>query len=279
VVATPSNLHAEQSIAAMRAGQHVIVEKPMASDLAGADAMLAVAKETGRTLTVHQNLRYAADFVKVREVIASGVLGRIIEARIHNGGFGRRWDWQTMKRYGGGMLNNSGPHFVDMGMLLIDDPEPDVFCHMEATPLYAGDADSHVKIILKPKLGQGPLVEINITTACAVPQPNFLVLGTQGSMACYREEAHLKYFDPTEAPPLILDEAPIARDRVYNREQLPWKEEQVSFVYDGAEGVQELYRALFASIRQGQDLDITPESVRAQIAVLEKCRELNPGVI
>ena len=48
VVATPSNLHAEQSIAAMRAGQHVIVEKPMASDLAGADAMIAVAKETGR---------------------------------------------------------------------------------------------------------------------------------------------------------------------------------------------------------------------------------------
>ena len=279
VVATPSNLHAEQAIAAMRTGQHVIVEKPMASDLAGADAMLAVANETGQILTVHQNLRYAADFVKVREVIASGVLGRIIEVRIHNGGFGRRWDWQTMKRYGGGMLNNSGPHFVDMGMLLIDDPEPDVFCHMEATPLYAGDADSHVKVILKPKPGQGPLVEINITTACAFPQPNFLVLGTQGSMACYREEAHLKYFDPAEAPSLVLDEAPIARDRVYNREQLPWKEEKLSFAYDGAGGVQELYRALYASIRQGEELDITPESVRAQIAVLEKCRELNPGVI
>ena len=226
VVATPSNLHAAQTIAAMRAGQHVIVEKPMASDLAGADAMLAVAKETGRTLTVHQNLRYAADFVKVREVIASGVLGRIIEIRIHNGGFDRRWDWQTMKRYGGGALNNSGPHFIDMGMLLIDDPEPTVFCHMETTPLYAGDADSHVKVVLKPNPEQGPLVEINITTACAFPQPNFLVLGTQGSLVCDRDEARWRYFDPAEAPPLILDEAPIARDRTYNREQLPWKEER-----------------------------------------------------
>lgn len=277
VVATPSNLHAEQSIAAMRAGQHVIVEKPMASDLAGADAMLAVAKETGRILTVHQNLRYAADLVKVREVIASGVLGRIIEVRIHNGGFGRRWDWQTMKSYGGGALNNSGPHFVDMGMLLIDDPEPAVFCHMETTPLYAGDADSHVKIILKPKAG--PLVEINITTACAFPQPNFLVLGTQGSMACYQDEAHWKYFDPAEAPPLILDEAPIARDRTYNREQLPWKEERAPLNYDGAGGVQALYRSLFAAMRRGAQLDITPESVRAQIAVLEKCRQQNPGAI
>ena len=224
VVATPSNLHAEQTIAALRAGQHVIVEKPMASDLAGADAMIAVAEETGRILTVHQNLRYAADFVKMREVIASGVLGRIIEIRIHNGGFDRRWDWQTLKRYGGGALNNSGPHFIDMGMLLIDDPEPTVFCHMEATPLYAGDADSHVKVVLKPK--RGPLVEINITAACAYPQPNFLVLGTQGSLVCDRGEAVWKYFDPAEAPALILDDAPIARDRTYNREQLPWKEER-----------------------------------------------------
>ena len=277
VVATPSNLHAAQSIAAMRAGQHVIVEKPMASDLAGADAMLAVAEETGRILTVHQNLRYAADFVKVRDVIASGVLGRIIEVRIHNGGFDRRWDWQTMKRYGGGALNNSGPHFVDMGMLLIDDPEPTVFCHMETTPLYAGDADSHVKVILKPQ--NGPLVEINITTACAFPQPNFLVQGTQGSLVCYRNEAHWKYFDPAEAPPLILDEAPIARDRTYNREQLPWKEERAPLDYDGAGGVQALYRSLYAALRQGAELDITPQSVRAQIAVLEKCRELNPDSI
>lgn len=271
VVATPSNLHAQQSIDAMRAGRHVIVEKPMASDLAGADAMISAARETGCILTVHQNLRYAADFVKVRAVIASGALGRIIEVRIHNGGFSRRWDWQTMKRYGGGMLNNSGPHFVDMGMLLIDDPEPEVFCHIETTPLYAGDADSHVKVILKPK--SGPLVEINMVTACAFPQPSFLVLGTQGTLTCGREEAHWRYFDPAEARPLQLDEAPIARDRVYNSEELPWKEERASFVYDGARGIRSLYHSLHAAIREGAELEITPESVRAQIAVLEKCRQ------
>ena len=160
--------------------------------------MIAVAEETGRILTVHQNLRYAADFVTVRKVIASDILGRIIEIRIHNGGFDRRWDWQTLKRYGGGALNNSGPHFIDMGMLLIDDPEPTVFCHMEATPLYAGDADSHVKVVLKPKPKafatasaahlqkpeQGPLVEINITTACAFPQPNFLKIFWRNCVHC-----------------------------------------------------------------------------------------------
>ena len=92
------------------------------------------------------------------------------------------------------MLNNSGPHFVDMGMLLIDDPEPEVFCHMETTPLYAGDADSHVKVILKPK--RGPLVEINIITACAFPQPNFLVLGTQGLARLRPQGGPLALFRP-----------------------------------------------------------------------------------
>ncbi len=273
VVATPSHLHAVQAISAMQAGQHVIVEKPMASDLAGADEMIAAAEESEQILTVHQNLRYSADFVKVQEVIASGVLGRLIEIRIHNGNFGRRWDWQTLQRYGGGELNNSGAHSIDMGMLLIDDPEPTVFCHMENTPLYAGDADSHVKVILKPK--SGPLVEINITTACAYPQPTWLVLGTQGSMVCGREEANWKYFDPDEAPPLVLDENPTP-DRSYNREQLPWKEERAAIVNDGAENIRTLYRSLYASIRKGAELAICPESVRAQIAVIERCRELSP---
>ena len=86
-------------------------------------------------------------------------------------------------------------------------------------------------------------------------------------------------FDPAEAPPLILDEAPIARDRTYNRQQLPWKEERAPLDYDGAGGVQTLYRSLYAAICQGAELDITPESVRAQIAVLEKCRDLNPDSI
>ena len=273
----------------------MIVEKPMASDLAGADAMIAVAEETGRILTVHQNLRYAADFVTMQKVIASGILGRIIEIRIHNGGFDRRWDWQTLKRYSGGALNNSGPHFIDMGMLLIDDPEPTVFCHMEATPLYAGDADSHVKVVLKPK--RGPLVEINITTACAFPQPNFLKIFWRNCVHCDLNNKKSsnwrwgrkvrwsvtggrrvwRYFDPAEAPPLILDDAPIARDRTYNREQFPWKEERAPIVHDGARDIQTLYRSLYAAIRAGAELDIRPESVRAQIAVLEKCRELNPG--
>ena len=273
VVATPSHLHAPNTIAALRTGKHVIVEKPMADSLANVDEMIAVAKETGKILTINQNRRYSADFLQVRKVIESGVLGEIVQIRLNVNRFARRWDWQTLKKYGGGDLGNTGPHFVDMAMLLIDDPEPEVFCHMRNTPLYAGDAESHIKIILKPK--SGPLVDLEITNTCAYPQEIWLIMGTQGSLTGGSSQMSWKYFDPAEAPPLVLDETPTP-DRSYNREVLPWREEEVALVHDGPSGVQQLYHSLYASIREGQPLAITPESVRHQMAVIERCRALSP---
>jgi scyllo-inositol 2-dehydrogenase (NADP+) len=270
VVATPSQLHLSDTTMALRAGKHVLVEKPMGKDLAEVNEMIAVAYATDQILTVHQNYRYAADFIKIREIIDSGVLGRIIQINIAIHQFQRRWDWQTLKRYGGGILNNHGAHAVDWALLLIDDPDPEVFCHMEATPLYAGDADSHVKLLLRPK--NGPLVDIELTHACAYPQARWLMMGTQGSLASDRRSIRWKYFDPAEAPPLMLDTQPTP-DRNYNREELPWHEEACELDADFAGEVRRLYHDLYATIRQGAPLAITPESVRRQVAILEKCRQ------
>ena len=124
VVAAPSHLHAEYTIAALRAGKHVVCEKPMATDLAAATAMAAVAEETGKLLTVFQNYRYHGDVETVRAVIESGVLGRIVLVRIAHHSFTRRWDWQTLQRYGGGTMNNTGPHVIDLGLLLFGTASP-----------------------------------------------------------------------------------------------------------------------------------------------------------
>jgi scyllo-inositol 2-dehydrogenase (NADP+) len=273
IVATPSYLHASHTTTALRGGKHVMVEKPMAKSLAEVDEMIAVAKETGQILTVHQNYRYADEFTKIKEIIESGVLGRIIQINSSVHQFRRRWDWQTLKEYGGGILNNHGAHVVDWAMLLIDDPEPEVFCHMEATPLYAGDADSHVKLVLLPR--DGPVIDIELTHACAYPQANWLVMGTRGSLVSDRGTVRWEFFDPAEAPPLVLDTQPTP-DRSYNSEELPWHEETCELVRDFGSGTRRLYGDLYGTIRGGAPLAITPESVRRQIAVLEKCRELSP---
>ena len=273
IIATPSHHHSDHAMAAMRAGKHVLVEKPMAPTLAEADKMIQTAKETGRILTVNQNYRYGSNFLKIKEIIESGVLGQILQIKIAVHQFSRRWDWQTLKKYGGGILNNHGAHYVDCALQLINDPEPEVFCNMETTPLCTGDAESHVKLIMKPKTG--PLVDIELTHACAYPQQQYLVMGTQGSLSSDRKTIRWSYFDPATAPPLILDTSP-PPDRSYNSETLPLQEETFTPQIDLIGDVQNLYKDLYATIRDGAPLTITPESVRSQIAILEKCRALSP---
>lgn len=274
VVATPSQLHVSDATTAMRAGKHIIVEKPMAPSLEGVDEMIAVAEESGQLMTVNQNYRYHPDFLKIKEVIASGVLGHIVQIRITGNGFQRRWDWQTLKRYGGGELNNKGAHSIDWAIHFFDDPQPQIFCHMDTTPLFAGDAESHVKLIIKPK--DGPTIDVEMTNCCAYPQDAWLVMGTQGSLvSANRRELHWKYFDPAEVPPLVLDTAPTP-DRSYNRERLPWKEESFKPDFSFLESMNALYTNLFNAIRTGSPLAITPASVRRQVEILERCREMSP---
>jgi predicted dehydrogenase len=273
VLATPSHLHADMAIASLRAGKNVIVEKPFATDLADTDRMISAAGQTGRLLTGSQNYRYVADFLKVREVIASGVLGRIVQVRINWHWFRRRWDWQTLKEFGGGSLNNDGSHALDQALLLLGDAEPDVFAHLERTPLSSGDAEDHVKIVLKAP--GAPLIDLEFSNAVAYPQEMWLVMGTQGGLAGSHGELRWRYFDPAAVPPRPVSREPTP-DRSYNREQLPWIEETCDLGESHTESNKRLYRDLYATLREGAPLAVTPASIRRQIALLEKCRELSP---
>ena len=100
-------------------------------------------------------------------------------------------------------------------------------------------------------------------------------MGTQGTLVSDRRSISWKYFDPDQAPPLVLDEQPTP-DRGYNSEELPWEEQTFKPNFNFGRSMAPLYEDVFASIRNGAPLAVTPESVRRQIAVLERCRELSP---
>jgi hypothetical protein len=144
---------------------------------------------------------------------------------------------------------------------------------METLPLCTGDAESHVKLILKPD--HGPLIDIELTHACAFPQEQYLVMGTQGTLSSQRTTIRWSYYDPASVPPLELDTKPTP-DRSYNSEVLPMHEEVFEPELDFIGSSKQLYKDLYAALRQEASLAITPQSVRNQIAVLEKCRALSP---
>lgn len=270
VVATPSHLHAEHAIQALRHGKHVLVEKPQSLTVAESDEMMSAARQAKRLVVCSQNLRYAADFMKVREVIDSGHLGRIIQVNIRRHGFRRRWDWQTLTKFGGGMLYNDASHIVDQALLILGDGEPEISCTLARTPLTLGDAEDHVKMIVT--IPGKPLADLEFSNACAYPQDQWLVFGTLGTLTGSATHLRWRYVDPDLLVPREVSDQP-TENRGYNAEELPWVEEEcrlVSEVYSSSH--ERLYRRFYGSLRLGCPPLVTFESVRRQIAVLERCR-------
>lgn len=76
-IAVPNHLHARHAVAALRAGKHVILEKPLGVTLAECDAVLAAAQESGRKVAVNHELRVSQQWRQVREIIAGGEIGRV----------------------------------------------------------------------------------------------------------------------------------------------------------------------------------------------------------
>jgi predicted dehydrogenase len=80
-VCTANHSHAEITIAALRAGKHVLCEKPMATSLEDCEAMVQTAKQSGRFLMLGHNQRFAKAHVKARQLIQSGLIGEIVSFR------------------------------------------------------------------------------------------------------------------------------------------------------------------------------------------------------
>ena len=272
VVATPSYLHASHTIKALSSGKNVVCEKPMATNLAEADAMIEAARKTGKILTIFQDSLFYPDYLKVKEVIESGKLGRIVLIKIYSHHFGRRWDWQTLKKFGGGELRNNGVHLIIQALQLIGNKDPEVFCDLQRT-LTLGDAEDHVKIILKA--AESPLVDIEFTRACAYPQENWLVMGTRGGLIGNRQLIKWKYFNPEDLPRRKVETKPTP-DRSYNSEEIPWKEEEwrLSESDYWKRGGIIFYEELYKTLRYGAPPPVTPEIARRVMWVIEKCFEV-----
>lgn len=272
VVALPSFLHAPYTIRALEAGKHVVCEKPMAVTLAEADAMIYAAGAASGLLSIFQQRRYNPDFVQVRKVIDSGLLGRIVQIRIAESKFTRRWDWQTLQKYGGGSLNNTGPHFLDQALQLFGPWQPEVLVHLDRA-LTLGDADDHVKVVLRAD--GAPTLDIEISSCDAFPPPTWHVVGTQGGLAGSTKALTWRWIVPDELSPRVLDVRPTP-DRSYNRDELPWHED--SWTFDGSidDAYRGFYHDLYATIRNGAPLVITPESVRRVMWLQEECHRLAP---
>ena len=290
-ICSPNVFHAPQSIAALNAGINVLCEKPLCRSVNEVDRLIAASKKAKKILAVYQQSLLAAYFLKIREVIDSGVLGRIVQISIDFNGFSRRWDWQTMQSYNGGSLMNTGPHPLGQALALFGKGMPEIRCFMDRANTY-GNAEDHVKLILS---GKGhPLVDIEISSCCPYSAPTYVIYGTRGGMKSTTREAEWKYFIPEENPKQKLTSTPLRNSEglpIYPNETLKWhvKKWPAGAANEGKTGYSpstaaassmtaNFYAMLYKTLTTGAPLKITPVMVRPQMAVIEECRRQNPQI-
>ena len=279
VVATPNFLHCEHIVGALNAGKHAICEKPFGTTRQEADQMIEAATRNGKLVAPFQNRRYEAHFQKVQEIVKSGILGEIHLIRLCVHSFGRRWDWQTLREFSGGQLTNWGPHVVDHALQLLDldaDAMPDVWVDMRNI-LSSGDADDHIELMLRApgsKENNGPLVQVEISAGMAYGQDRWQIAGKSGGLKGTTNHLEWKSVDWSAMPQRPVERTPTP-GRSYNSEKLEWQTEEWERGTQSDENLTEaFYRSFAHSVREGAPLDISPQSVRQQIAVIERAKEL-----
>jgi scyllo-inositol 2-dehydrogenase (NADP+) len=190
VIATPNDSHYPIARQCLAAGRDVLVDKPFATTLEEATALVELAKQQGRLLTVYQNRRYDGDFQAIVQLVASGVLGRIVRFESNYDRFRpqlRPGAWRERSGPGTGIFFDLAPHLIDHALSLFGLPEAlTADIRMERDGAVADDAFD-----LAFHYPRGLRADLRSSILAAATRPRFLLHGTQGAFV-------KQSFDPQE---------------------------------------------------------------------------------
>lgn len=198
VVASANTTHFPIARQALEAGRHVVVDKPFTVTLAEADALIDLAAQRQRVLSVFHNRRWDSDFLTVRDLLPR--LGEVMLFEAH-------WDrfrpaikqgWRELPEPGSGLFSDLGPHLVDQALQLFGMPEAidaDILTQREAAAV-----DDYFDVTLHYRRSR---VCLRSSTLVAAPRPRISVHGREGSFVkrgLDPQEAQLKAgLDPRDA--------------------------------------------------------------------------------
>lgn len=272
VVATPTHLHKPHAVAALGRGMHVFLEKPMGLDAAEAESILLAAGRAGRLLTVYQPCRAIAWFQQACRLLRRGVVGEVYHVRSAKFRFARRNDWQSLGRYGGGMLNNYGAHCLDQTLFLTGYDVKDLFCTLRQVASL-GDTEDVVKIIYRTRAGM--VGEVDINQACVAEPYEFEAYGTRGVLRKEGENLIVKRLSG-RLKAKSLDRALASAGREYPHDDV--KTAERVFPIDNRLAV-DIYENLAAAILSRGELLVKPQETLAVTRMMQRCRECAGSIL
>lgn len=281
VNASYSQMHYPITRDLLEHGFNVLSEKPFGRSYYECMDLILTAQRNNVTVAVFHQSLFSPAFQHVKEVIAGGKLGDVVQISLKYSGFARRWDWQTLQSCCAGGVYNTGPHPIGQALDLLDwDPRTRVAFSSLGTVLTSGDGDDYGKIILTAP-GK-PLVDIEVISADAYANDFvFKVFGSKGTLMSTNSAYKMKYIENFDAlPPRPVIRESLSNEEgepIYCSEKLPFVEVEEKIAgtsFDVA--VLRFYRMLYNTVMLGEPLEITPEHAAQAIAVIEACHAENP---
>lgn len=207
VICSPSGVHAEHALAALHAGKHVVVEKPLALTVEDAEAVVAAAAGRGLFLSAISQRRLESQHVHLKRLIDAGRLGRPVlgETFVHwhrDDAYYSHADWRPRQAHGGGSLMNQGVHNVDMLRWLLGPVSA-------VTGQYATlghDMDAEDTTVATVRFRSGALGVVVTSTATPPGQPARLALFTSLGTAEFAHTDLVRWDFPDVPPPAALAE-------------------------------------------------------------------------
>jgi predicted dehydrogenase len=191
IISTPPNTHPEIAMFFMREGVHVLCEKPLCLSVAEARQMIETAEKTGVVFTMATKFRYCEDVVKAKAILASGVLGEVVQfenAFTAKVDMSKRWN-SNREIAGGGVLIDNGTHSVDIIRYFLG-AITDVLA-LETSGTQNLNVDENVKLLAKTE--NGVVASVDLTWGINKELSNFIsVYGTNGTLHIGWRESRYK---------------------------------------------------------------------------------------
>lgn len=187
-IITPHNTHAKLALQCLKAGRHVVCEKPLALTTAECDAMIAAAKKSGVVLSTYHNRHWDGWILRaVEQIKEKKVIGDIyrVDARMGARALPSDW-WRTSRTISGGILYDWGVHLLEYGLQLIDSDITEV-AGFSKTGYWAPKTkwkkdtnEDEAEAVVRFR--NGSWLTLNITCLDSNAKPGFLeITGTEGS--------------------------------------------------------------------------------------------------
>ena len=266
VISTPNTSHFSLAEQALKAGKHVVVDKPFTIDTAEADALIDMAEKTGLILSVYQNRRFDSDYRTLKQLVEQGKLGQIHTYQAHYDRFNPTVGsgWRERDEPGTGVLYDLGAHLIDQAVDLMGRPDS-VWADL-GDQRAGAQADDYFHVVLR--FGERRAI-VHGGSLVAQPPFHFAVHGDGGSFIKHG-------LDPQEDA-LLAGKRPYSpgwgvEPEALHGELVKLNGESIR-VPSLRGGYEDFYAGMVKAIVDGGDVPVTAVSARNVIAIIQAAQE------